>query len=159
MKRALVLAIWSALLASPAPAQEAIATSFDELKGQIRLGETLFITDTRGTMVKGDLLTIAASSLDVRIGRNEANPPLRFTEADVNNIYVVRRDRLWDGPLVGFAIGAGIAAVVEAANSRGIQKFQGGSIVALGNLCALIGFTFDIFNKDKVTVYVQKSKN
>lgn len=158
MKRAFLLIISSALLVSPAWAQEPIATSFDEMKGRIRLGETLFITDTRGTTIEGKLLTLAGSSIDIRLGRNQAAPPLRLSESDINNIYVVRRDRLWDGPLIGFAIGAGIAAVIEAANSRGIQKFQGGSIVGLGSLCALVGLTFDLFNKAKVTVYVQRSK-
>jgi hypothetical protein len=158
MKRAFFLIISSALLATPAWAQDPIAASFDELKGRIRLGETLFITDTRGTTIEGKLLTIAGPSLDIRLGRNEATPPLRLTESDVNNIVVVRHDRLWDRPLIAFAIGAGIAAVIEAANSRGIQKFQGGAVVGLGTLSALVGLTFDLFNKEKVTVYVQKSK-
>ena len=146
--------IVSALFASPAAAQQ-IASSFGELQGRITPGETLFITDTRGTTIEGKLLTLAASSLDIRLGRNDAAPPLRLTHSDVNNIYVVRQDRLWNGPLIGFAIGAGIAAVVEAANSGGSAKFQGGGVVGLGSLCALIGLTFDLFNKEKLTVYVQ----
>jgi len=96
--------------------------------------------------------------LQVRLGRNEAAPPLRLSESNVNNIVIVRRDRWWDGPLIGFAIGGGTAALIEAAQSRGIQKFQGGSIVGFGNLCALVGLTFDLLNKDKVTVYVQPGK-
>lgn len=158
MKKALHLAIWVTVLAAPASAQE-IATSFDELQGRIKMGQTLFITDTRGTTIEGRLLTLSASSLDVQLGRNEAAPHVRLTEADVNNVYIVRRDRWWNSPLIGFAIGAGIAAVVEAINSRGSQKFQGGSLVGLGNLCALVGFTFDVLNKDKVTVYVQKPES
>ena len=154
MKRAFAAAIGCALFASPAAAQQ-IASSFDELQGRIRLGETLFVTDTRGTTIEGKLLTLAPSSLEIRLGRNEATPSLRLTQPDVNNIYVVRRDRLWNGPLIGFAIGAGIAAVIEAANSRGSAKFQGGSVVGLGSLCALVGLAFDVFDKEKVTVYVQ----
>lgn len=155
LKAALLFAMWSTLLVSPVLAQEPIATSFEELRGRIRFGETLFITDTRGTTIEGRLFTIAGSSMDVRLGRDEAPPPLRLSESDVNNIVVVRRDRLWNGPLIGFAIGAGVAAVIEAANSRGPQKFQGGPVLGLGNLCALVGLTFDVLNKDKVTVYVQ----
>jgi len=156
--RAFLLVIASALLATPGWAQEPIATSFGELQGKIRLGQTLFITDNRGTTIEGKLSGLDAASLHVRLGRNEAAPPLRLSESDVNNIVIVRRDRWWDGPLIGFAIGAGTAAVIEAANSRGIQKFQGGSIVGFGNLCALVGLTFDLLNKDKVTVYVQPSR-
>jgi hypothetical protein len=159
LKRTLFLAIWSALLVSPASAQQPIATSFNELQGEIRLGETLFITDSRGTTLEGKLSALTAASLDIRLGRDSATPPLRLTESDVNNIIVVRHDRLWDRPLIALAIGAGIAAVIEAANSRGIQKFQGGAVVGLGSLCALVGLTFDLFNKDKVTVYVQQPKS
>jgi hypothetical protein len=160
MKRTVFVVMWSALLATFASAQE-IAGSFDELRARIRFDETLFITDTRGTTIEGRLLTVAGSSMDVRLGRNEATPPLRLSESDVNNIYVVRRDRLWNGPLIGFAIGAGIAAIIEGINTKGVQKFQGGAVVGLGSLCALVGLTFDLFNKEKVTVYVQTptSKN
>jgi hypothetical protein len=158
MRTAVAIVSLAVLIAAPCAAQESIATSFAELKGRIRLGETLHITDMRGTTIEGKLLTLAGPAMDIRLGRNEATPPLRLTETDVNNIYVVRRDRWWDGPLIGFAIGAGIAGIVEAANSRGGQKFQGGSLVGLGNLSALIGLAFDLLNKDKVTVYVQSPK-
>ena len=152
------LTLCFALVAATAAAQE-IATSFDELQGRIEAGQTLFITDTQGTTIEGRLVTLSGSSLDVRLGHSEAALPLRLTEADVNNVYIVRRDRWWNGPLIGFAIGAGTAAVVEAINSRGSQKFQGGSLVGLGNLCALVGLTFDVLNKEKVTVYVQKPES
>lgn len=155
MKRTVFLAMWVALLASSASAQE-IAGSFSELRARIRFDETLFITDTRGSTIEGRLLTVTGSSMDIRLGRNEATPPLRLSESDVNNIYVVRRDPLWNGPLIGFAVGAAIAAVIEGINTKGAQKFQGGSVVGLGSLCALVGLTFDLFNKEKVTVYVQK---
>jgi hypothetical protein len=159
MTRLLLLVLSSTMLVTPARAQEPIASSFGELQGTINLGQTLFITDNRGTTIEGKLSGLDAASLHVRLGRNEANPPLRLSESDVNNIVIVRRDRWWDGPLLGFAIGAGTAAIIEAAQSRGIQKFQGGSIVGFGNLCALVGLTFDLLNKDRVTVYVQPSRS
>lgn len=158
MRLAIVAASLVLLSARTGAAQQPIAASFDELQGRIRLGETLFITDNRGTTIEGKLSGIAGPSLDIRLGRNRATPPLRLSESDVNNIIVVRRDRLWNGPLIGFVAGAGTAAVIEMINSRGIQKFQGGSVVALGNLSAIIGLVFDLFNQEKVTVYVQKPR-
>lgn len=158
MTRTVVLLMSCVLLASSASAQE-IAGSFAELRTRIRFGETLFITDNRGATIEGRLLTVAGSSMDVRLGRNEGTPPLRLSESDVNNIYVVRRDPLWNGPLIGFAIGAGLAAVVEGINTKGTQKFQGGSVIGLGSLCALVGLTFDLFNKEKITVYVQTPRS
>jgi hypothetical protein len=155
MKQALLLLIALVVLATPAWAQQPIATSFGELQGKIRLGQTLFITDNRGTTIEGKLTGLDVASLQVRLGGNEATPPLRLSESNVNNIVVVRRDRWWDGPLIGFAIGGGTAALIEAAQSRGTQKFQGGSIVGFGNLCALVGLTVDLLNKDRVSVYVQ----
>ena len=158
MKRAFLLIMSSALLATPAWAQEPIATSFDELKGRIRLGETLFITDTRGTTIEGKLSGLSASSLDIRLGRNQAAPPLRLAESDVNNIIVVRHDRLWDRPLIALAIGAGIGTAFELADGAGNQTFQGGGVVGLASLCAVVALVFDLVNKDKVTVYVKKSR-
>ena len=153
MKTIVLLVLSSVLLATTASAQE-IVESFAELRTRIRFDETLFITDNRGITIEGRLLSVTGSSMDVRLGRNDATAPLRLSESDVNNIYVVRRDPLWNGPLIGFAIGAGIAAVVEGVNTKGSQKFQGGAVIGLGSLCALVGLTFDLFNREKVTVYV-----
>ena len=152
--------MWLVLLsAQPGGAQQPIAASFDDLRGRIRLGEKLVLTDVRGATVEGRLSRLAGTSLDIRIGGNRAAPPVQIAESDVNNIVVIRRDRIWDGPLIGFAVGAGTAGVVELINSRGSQKFQGGSLVGLGNLSAIVGLVFDLLNKEKVTVYVQKPRN
>ena len=97
MKRLLLLLISSVIVATPAWAQEPIATSFGELQGKIRLGETLFITDNRGTTIKGKLSGLDAASLLVRLGRNEAAPPLRLSESNVNNcisVPILRWSRL-----------------------------------------------------------------
>ena len=158
MKKTLLAMAWSASLASAASAQ-GIATSFDELSSRVMTGETLFVTDNRGTTIVGKLSRFDGTSMDIRFDSNRSTPGMRVAESDVNNIFVVRRDRLWDGPLIGFAAGAGTAAIVEAINSRGAQKFQGGSVVALGNLSAIVGLVVDLFNKEKVTVYVQKPRN
>jgi len=140
-------------------AQQRFAASFDELQGRIRLGEMLVLTDVRGATLEGRLSRLAGPSMDIRIGRNRGAPPMHVSEAEINNIVVIRRDRIWDGPLIGFAVGAGTAGVIESINSRGSQKFQGGSLVGLGNLSAIVGLVFDLLNKEKVTVYVQKPRN
>ena len=160
LTRSAIVAIVLVLLsARPGGAQEPIAISFDDLQGRIRLGEKLVLTDVRGATLEGRLLRLAGPSIDIRIGRNRAAPPRQVSESEINNIVVIRRDRIWDGPLIGFAVGAGTAGVVELINSRGSQKFQGGSLVGLGNLSALVGLVFDLLNKEKVTVYVQKPRN
>ena len=154
----MVAVVLGLLSARPVCAQQPIAGSFDELQGRIRFGETLVLTDLRGTTVEGRLLRIAGSSLDIRMG-GDRTPPMQVSESEINNIVVIRRDRIWDGPLIGFAVGAGTAGLIESINSRGGQKFQGGSLVALGNLSAIVGVVFDLLNKEKVTVYVQKPRN
>ena len=85
-------------------------------------------------------------------------PPLRLAESDINNVIVVRHDKLWDRPLVALAIGAGIGTALELADGGGNQKFQGGGVVGLASLCAVVGLVFDFVNRDTVTVYVQKSR-
>ena len=155
---AIVAVLLVFLSARPGGAQEPIAGSFDELQGCIRLGEKLVLTDVRGATLEGRLSRLAGPSMDIRIGRNRA-APMQVSESEINNIVVIRRDRIWDGPLIGFAVGAGTAGVIELITSRGSQKFQGGSLVGLGNLSAIVGLVFDLLNKEKVTVYVQKPRN
>ena len=156
--RLVIAAAFVVLLNGAVVAQQPIAGSFDELQGRIRLGDKLVLTDVRGSTLEGRLTRIAGSAMDIRIG-GARTAPIQVSESEINNIVVIRRDRIWDGPLIGFAVGAGTAGLIEAINSRGGQKFQGGSLVGLGNLSAIVGVIFDLLNKEKVTVFVQKPRN
>jgi hypothetical protein len=77
-----------------------------------------------------------------------------MTEADVNNIIVKRVDSVWNGPLIGFAVGAASGVLIELAGRTQYEKFSGGAAVGLGSISLLTGLLIDILNKERVTVYV-----
>jgi hypothetical protein len=131
-----------------------VATSFTELKNQIEVGEKISVTDSAGTTLEGRLAALTNAGLDIQLGRNRSAPPLRMAEADVNNIIVKRVDSMWNGPLIGFAVGAGAGVLMELATRTQYQKFSGGGAIGLGFVSLLTGLTIDILNKDRVTVYV-----
>ena len=146
----------SCVLALPrlAGAQQ-IATSFDDLTTRVRPGETLIVTDTRGATVEGKLVRLTGSSLDMTIGRNRYTPPLSIPASNINNIVATRADKLWNGPLLGLAIGAGVGLLAELGAQNDHQKFQGGGAVGLGALSMATGFVIDLFNRPKTVVYVR----
>ncbi len=151
---AIGLAAFFFLLPRPACSQQ-IATSFDELTKNVRPGETLVVTDTRGATVEGTLVSLAGTSLDMTLGRNRSTPPLRIPASDVNNIVVTRPDALWNGPLIGLAIGAGTGLLIELATRNEYQKFQGGAVIGVSVLSMATGLVIDLFNRPKVVVYVR----
>jgi hypothetical protein len=93
----LVVAI--ALLPAVARAQ-AVARSFEDARRALKVGETVVVTDESGRETKGRVEELTASSLTVgtRI----------FAEETVTEIRMA--DSLWNGALIGAAIGAGLAA-------------------------------------------------
>ena len=149
----LILCAWMAWLAavSPAHAQQ-VASSFDELRRLVTVGETVHVTNTNGTKARGRIVGLAESSLDVIVGSDEA--VLRFAERDVNNIVAERRDSIWNGPLIGMAVGAGAGLIIELGAKTEYQSFNGGGAIGLGTVGFLIGLSIDAVNRQKVMVYV-----
>jgi hypothetical protein len=151
-------AIWSlsvlALLVPVSARAQRVATSLDELKYQIRIGETIYVTDSAGTTIKGKLRSLSNSSVEIRMGPEQSAPPLRLAETDVNNIVVERFDPIWNLALVGLAIGAGAGTLIELAGKTEYQKFSGSGAISLGTLTLVTGLLIDVFNREKVTVYV-----
>jgi hypothetical protein len=154
LRRSFVVASCLVALPQLAAAQQ-VATSFDELTSQVRPGETLIVTDTRGATVQGKLVRLAGSSLDMTIGRNSSTRPLNIPATDINNIVTRRADKLWDGPLIGLAVGVGAGLIIELAAQNEYQKFQGGGLVGLGVFSMATGFVIDLFNRPKTVVYVR----
>lgn len=141
------------LLAVPVRAQH-VATSFEEVRGQVEPGETIYVTDTSGVTVKGNLVRLSTASLEVRVRRDGAAPPLRLSERDVNNIVVERFDSWWNGALIGLAGGAVPGLLIELAGRSEYEKFSGAGALGLGSIGLITGLLIDVLNKEKVTVYV-----
>jgi hypothetical protein len=95
------LAVLAILAPSPGPAQT-VASSFEELRQVLKKGQTVVVTDASGQRTKGKVADLSPSSLVVLI--REART---FTEGTVTEIRTI--DSVWNGALIGAAIGTGLA--------------------------------------------------
>jgi hypothetical protein len=137
------------LAASPAKGQE-VATTFEDLRLTVRIDEPVLVTDSTGATHKGRLASLSASSLQLRQG---SGPWTAFAEQDVNNVATVRRDPLWNGMMIGFAVGATPVALVGAAASAPGSDVAAVS-AAYGTIGLLTGLLIDVVNKQTVAIYV-----
>jgi hypothetical protein len=137
------------LAASPANGQE-VATTFEELKRIVRIDDTISVTDSAGATHKGRLAGLSASSLQLREG---SGPWTAFMERDVNNVAVVRADPLWNGMLIGFAVGAAPVALVGGAASAPPSEVAAVA-AGYGTIGLLTGLLIDVINKQTVPIYV-----
>ena len=95
------LAVFVILAPSPAPAQT-VSTSFEELRQVLKKGRTVVVTDATGQRTRGKVADVSPSSLVV------LTPEARtFTEGTVSEIRAT--DPVWNGALIGAAIGTGFA--------------------------------------------------
>jgi hypothetical protein len=94
-------ALFVILAPSPAPAQT-LSNSFEELRLLLKNGQTVVVTDATGQRTKGKVADVSSSSLVVLV------PDARtFTERTVSEIRA--SDPVWNGALIGAAIGTGLA--------------------------------------------------
>ena len=151
MKQAAVSAfVFGALLAaSPVNGQE-VATTFEELRRIVRIDESISVTDSAGATHKGRLASLSASSLQLRQG---SGPSATFTERDVNNVAAVRSDPLWNGMLIGFAVGAIPVALVGGAASASPSEVAAVA-AAYGTIGLLSGLLIDVVNKQTIPIYI-----
>lgn len=152
----ILLGSMALLLAAPVGAQQ-VATSFQELRGLVKPGDTIYVTDAGGGTVKGKLATLSASSLELQVRRGASVPPLGLSERDVNSIVADRFDSLLNGPLIGLAVGAVPGLLIELAGRSEYEKFSGAGALGLGGIGLITGLLIDVLHKEKVTVYVHAS--
>ena len=90
----LALALFPCSAGAQTPAQ-----SFEELQRTLKVRQTVVVTDEGGQQVKGRIEKLSTASITVG-GRI-------FTDAAIREIRLP--DRLWNGMLVGAAVGMGLA--------------------------------------------------
>jgi hypothetical protein len=108
MPRTLIMFITLCLLARAAHGQDP-ATSFADLPIRLVAGEALIVTNSSGEIVKGRLVQASGTGLVLR-GR-AGN--LQLAASDVQRIERPR-DTLWNGVLIGAAVGFGAGALLAA---------------------------------------------
>ena len=161
----LPLLVSMSLLWAPLRAQE-VATSFEELRRLVKPGDTIHVTETGGATIKGKLAGLSAASLELRVQRDALSPPLGLSERDVNHIVVERFDSLWNGMLIGLAVGAVPVALIELFAGRseygpGVPRdaprykepFDAAPILGSGGIGLVTGLLIDVFNKERITIW------
>ena len=143
--------------ATAASAQES-AASFDTLAERMRVGQLIWVTDTRGREVRGRLERLSSDGLVVRTNGLEV-----FGAADVRRVRARDRDSLKNGTLVGLAIGGGlgtawcIGAIADDSGdiNAGVECAEGFTVFP--GLGALVGLLVDAAIPGKVRVVYQAS--
>jgi hypothetical protein len=109
-----IVLLASALLAAlPCPgAAQAVSPSFDDLRTEAHRGESVYVIDRAGVKVKGRVLRIAPTSIELLV--HDASR--KWPASDVAWI-TQRRGNAGRGALVGLAIGAGLGVVLVLTDS------------------------------------------
>jgi hypothetical protein len=142
-----------------------IATSFDDLRATLKQGDRIQVITAGGDRLKGDVLEVSASGLELRIntprpeGSTQAAAQRRLVENDVRQIAIEHRDGLWNGTLIGLAVTAfpgivtiawGLSAADEGYTTG--AEIAGAGLVILG-IGAGIGAAVDASMHRRTTVY------
>jgi len=110
MRRAFIRVVLAGVLvaagAVPAMAQTATPT-FDDLRAEAHRGETVHVTDQGGTKVKGRVVRISATSIDLLVNDGSRE----WAASDVARI-TQRRGHARRGALIGLAVGAGYGVLL-----------------------------------------------
>jgi hypothetical protein len=78
---------------------QAVAQTFDELQGMLKVGQTVYVMDETGRQTKGKVAGVSASALTMLVPEKRT-----FTEGTVTRIN--RADAVWNGALIGLGVGA-----------------------------------------------------
>ena len=82
-------------------------TTFSDMDKRAPAGTTVYVTTTRGEAIKGQIVSVAGSSMKISLGDAATR---EFSEADVARVRA--RDPLWNGILIGAAVGAAPAVLL-----------------------------------------------
>jgi hypothetical protein len=164
MRTALALLV---LLAPIDARAQLIATSFDELPTTLQQGERIEVSTASGDTLKGDVLDVSSSGLELRIrtprpnGNTPAAAQRRLLENDVRQIVREHHDSLWNGTIIGLAAAAfpGVVTIawgLSAANDGYTTgaEVAGAGIVMLG-IGAGLGAAVDASIHRRTTVYLR----
>lgn len=142
----------SITLAGTGCAGRRVATTFSDMEKRVPAGTTVYLTTRDGTEVKGKLVTVSGSSMNVSL-RDAATRD--FSEADVARISA--KDKLWNGLLIGAALGGFFAFMLNDASciepyaSPDCKKVPRGAGVAItAGIGAALGTAFDALHHRRV---------
>lgn len=155
---ATITALWCLTLAPAAaqeprkdPARRAVG-SFEALPERVRVGQTVYVTDTLARETAGSLVRLSDSAVTLLVQGAERE----FPRAQVHQV-ARRGDSVGEGMAVGFLIssGLGLLTVLGAADTVDSGGAAGG-ILAMGSIGAGVGALIDYAIKGRTVVYRAK---
>jgi hypothetical protein len=136
-----------------AEAQE-VASSLDEVRQLVTVGDNVTVTDLQGRHREGSIAEISSSSLGLIVDGTRTD----FPEGDLDTIS--RRDSRWNGTLWGLAVGAGLGVAFEkvVADEYGRDDIGTGSVfLPFAGLGAGVGFVVDAMIKGRRIIYARRA--
>ena len=145
--------VLSVLGAAPASGQT-VATSFEELRFKVKVGDTVYVTDDSGKPEQeARILDLSASSLSVSSGgvRRE------MLESNVRRLRQRLPDSKKNGALIGFLVGAAGSVAGAKTLESPPGSCSGGCVTANilygGGLGALVGLGIDALIQGRKDIY------
>jgi hypothetical protein len=90
-----------------AGAQQAVS-AFEQIQFKVEEGDAVELTDAAGQVVRGEL----RKATDTEVWLDVRGDVRKYREADVTQINARAFDKLWEGALIGTAVGAVFGAVL-----------------------------------------------
>jgi uncharacterized protein (UPF0248 family) len=139
---------------SPISATSSRQSEADEIRRRVKQEQKIVVTDDQGRRLTGRVAELKADALILNVRGDRTHIPYdRIVRIDRPD------DRLWDGALAGFAVGAGLGLLGAAAssNSEGFGPDPGlvavAAPVVLGGIGAAIGVGVDALIHREPTLY------
>jgi len=125
-------------------------SEFSQIATRVRVGETVYVTDSAGREHKGMLFDLSASQLVLESGGKR----LDFPASEVAGISWRAPDPLRNGALIGMGIGAGLVGIFVLTDCSGCGPYVFGAMAVYGGIGAAIGTGIDAITPGKkVRVY------
>jgi hypothetical protein len=126
----------ASLVAVPALAgAQPPASSFEQLAGRLKAGQTVSVTDKAGAEKKGKLLDLSPTALTLTVDGTRHEVPA----ARISTIKQHQRTSLLKGTLIGLGVGVGMGVVLGLANCGNTIYTQGECASANGLAFGAIG--------------------
>lgn len=143
---AVALVAGGPLAADEAPESRAAATLSEAVRA-LRVGDRVVVTGPSGETLRGRVESP---------GPLTVSPPgaaaVEVVEADVARLAVLRADPLWNGALIGLAVGASVVLAADC-NSPGCDEVQPYAVPAVLALGVGVGALVDHLHRGEVVLY------
>jgi len=143
-----------------------VVGTFIELGDRLKVGETIYVTDNSGRVIKGRIQRFSRETPALILEKPERlfddpkgtsgrklDGPFTVGEADARRIEVEVGDSRKDGALIGLAVGATPGLLALAFGDSEVRAFAGYTTVFWGGIFAAAGALIDSRTKSRQPIY------